>query len=87
MNYPKMLYKGEAKYGDNEQLRMDLNDKKLKTIIVNDEGQEVLWREKGYVDLVDLMSIGKAVEKKVVEIKKRGRPKKVVENNVSPNTA
>ncbi len=55
MNYPKMLYKGEPKYTDNEQLRNDLFSKELKTIIVADPDQEEMRREQGYVDLSDLM--------------------------------
>jgi len=55
MNYPKMLYKGEAKYTDNDQLRNDLFSKELKTIIVSDVEQEEMRREQGYVDLADLM--------------------------------
>lgn len=55
MNYPKMLYKGEAKYTDNDQLRNDLYSKELKTIIVTDHEQEEMRRDQGYVDLADLM--------------------------------
>lgn len=55
MNYPKMLYLGEAKYTDNEQLRNDLFSKVLKTIIVADQAQEEMRREQGYVDLAALM--------------------------------
>ena len=55
MNYPKMLYKGEAKYTDNEQLRNDLFSKELKTITVADIEQEDMRREQGFVDLIDLM--------------------------------
>lgn len=55
MNYPKMLYHGDAKYTDNEQLRNDLFTKALKTIIVDGPEQEALRREQGYVDLSDLI--------------------------------
>jgi hypothetical protein len=70
MNYPKMLYKGEQKYSDNDQLRDDLLSKALLTIIVSDEDQESFRREQGWVDLPDL----------ILSPKKRGRPP-----NVSPD--
>lgn len=60
MNYPKMLYKGEAKYTDNDQLKNDLFSKELKTIIVADIDQEEMRRGQGYVDLADLMYKPKA---------------------------
>lgn len=74
MNYPKMLYKGEAKYTDSDQIKDDLFDKKLKTIIVQDCETEELRRTQGYVDLCDLMH----------------KPKQTLGlkvNNVSPNPA
>lgn len=55
MNYPKMLYKGEATYTDSDQIKTDLFEKKLKTTIVTDEGTEETRRKQGYVDLSDLM--------------------------------
>lgn len=54
-SYPKMLYKGEATYTDSDQIKNDLFDKKLKTIIVINEESEVMRRDQGFVDLCDLM--------------------------------
>lgn len=51
-----MLYKGEPTYTDSDQIKTDLFDRKLKTIIVSDEETEALRRKQGYVDLSDLMA-------------------------------
>ncbi len=56
MNFPKMLYKSESVYTDSEQIKTDLTDKKLKTIIVTDQESEEMRRKQGYVDLHELMS-------------------------------
>ncbi len=50
-----MLYKSESVYTDSEQIKTDLNDKKLQTIIVTDEESESARRTQGYVDLHQLM--------------------------------
>jgi hypothetical protein len=55
MNYPKMLYKGEPGYTDSAQMRDDLASRKIQTFIVQDEEQEAMRREQGWVDLADLM--------------------------------
>jgi hypothetical protein len=55
MNYPKMLYKGEAVYTDSAQIRDDLASRKIQTIIVSDDEQEAMRREQGWLDLPALM--------------------------------
>lgn len=51
-----MLYKGEAGYTDSDKVKMDLESKVLRTIIVSDEEQEKELRSQGYVSLPDLMA-------------------------------
>lgn len=56
MNYPKMLYKGEPIYTDSEQIKLDLQSRKLVTMIVPDEETEMMRREQGWTDLHKLMA-------------------------------
>lgn len=56
MNYPKMLYKGEAVYTDSDQIKQDLQSRKLLTMIVPDEETEQMRRTQGWVDLFSLMA-------------------------------
>lgn len=76
MKYPKMLYKGESKNYDNEQLRNDLLNKVLRTFIVANEDQEIEKREEGYVDLHELIP---SPEEKI----RRGRPPKLKFTEIS----
>lgn len=94
--YPKMLYKGEAIYTDSQQIKEDLSNKNLKTIIVSDEESESLRREQGYVDLSAVMKPKNTATlhlPPVVNSTKRGRPpKKLITTlpetaNVSINAA
>jgi len=78
-----MLYKGEAKYTDNDQLRNDLFTKELKTIIVADLEQEEMRREQGYVDLADLMYKPKA---KVIHMHSSPSSEETVKQDVSETT-
>lgn len=55
MNYPKMLYRGEAKYTESHELKEDLTNKVIKTSIVLNSKEESIKREEGYVDLSDLL--------------------------------
>lgn len=54
--YPKMLYKGEPIYGDSDQIKEDLQSRKIKTVIVADEEQEAGKRDDGFVDLAALLA-------------------------------
>jgi len=55
LNFPKMLYQGEAKYTDSAQIRDDLMNRSIKTVIVANEIEEKSYREQKFVDLVDLL--------------------------------
>lgn len=55
MNYPKMIYLGEAKYTDSASIRDDLINKSIKTVIVATDGEEAEYRKQGYVDLAALI--------------------------------
>lgn len=54
--YPKMLYKGDQIYGDSDQIKEDLQSKKIKTVIVADEEQEAGKRDDGWVNLSELIA-------------------------------
>lgn len=56
MNFPKMLYKGEPIYTDSDQIKQDLQTRKLATTIVPDEETEMMRREQGWTDLYKLMA-------------------------------
>lgn len=74
MSYPRMLYKGEPYYTDSDQIKEDLFSKKLITIIVADEDQELMRREQGYVDLCDLMKPKEKIPLGLPKVKADVRP-------------
>ena len=54
--YPKMLYKGEAVYTDSDQIKEDLQSRRLLTHIVPDLETEQMRRGQGWTDLHKLMA-------------------------------
>lgn len=55
-DYPKMLYKGDPVYTDSEQIKQDLQTRRLLTMIVPDVETETMRREQGWTDLFKLMA-------------------------------
>jgi hypothetical protein len=87
MNYPKMLYKGEPGYTDSAQIRDDLASRKIQTFIVQDEEQEAMRREQGWVDLADLMKKKPLLTMPKVEVPQEKAKRKYTRRAASDHAA